>query len=95
MHVRVLNLEARPLQAVHVINHAALEKIRAHRINDDLDAVLPDDFVIGLLVVKRHSVLHTGAATGFHINTQRLAVGILVFTQCLDLLGCILCQRNH
>src|SRR5260221_8252836 len=63
MHVRVLNLESRPLQAVHVINLTALEEVHAHRIDDYLDTVLRDDLILGLLVIKRHPVLHARAAT--------------------------------
>ena len=45
--------------------------------------------------VEIHAVLHTGAAAGFHENTERFAIFLRVAgPDFLDLAGCAFGQRN-
>src|SRR5712692_2737353 len=70
--VRVVDREAGPHEALHVVDLAAADVRGAEVVDHDLHAVLVDGDVFGTPhVVECHAVLHAVAATAAHEDTER------------------------
>src|SRR5262245_36644139 len=70
--VRVLEAEAGPAQVLSVVDAHARQVHGAHRVDDDVEAVLRHDRVVVVLVVEREGVLEAGAAAALDVQAQRL-----------------------
>src|SRR6266851_2156370 len=70
--VRVVDREAGPHEAVHVVDLAAADVGGAEVVDDDLDPVMVDGYVLGAAhVVECHSVLHARTAASTHEDAER------------------------
>src|SRR5258708_26555573 len=75
---RVVELEPSRLQGLNVIDHAAIEVHQRGGIDKDLQIVELEDLVHhARLVLKRHGILESGAATADHANAQACRQRIL------------------
>src|SRR5262249_20949920 len=68
--VRVLDGESAPHQVFLVVDLGALQVAHAHRVHDDLDAVLLEDLVAFGDLVEDHPVLEPGAATSLDVDPE-------------------------
>lgn len=71
LHVRIVELEARALNRFDVVDFNAFQVHGAHLVNGNLQPVEIKNF-IGLvrLILKRHVILKTGAASANHGDSQ-------------------------
>src|SRR5205814_2172845 len=69
-HVRVVDLEARTLQALDEVNHRALNVGKARTIDQQADALVLVHAVAVALLVERERVLEAGAASPALADTQ-------------------------
>src|SRR5467141_2858654 len=77
--VRVVDREAGPHEAVHVVDLAAPDVRGAEVVDHDLDAVLVDGDVFGTShVVESHAVLHPRTAAAAHEDAER-QLGVAFF----------------
>src|SRR5258706_6187251 len=86
MHgVRVVDREAGPHEAVHVVDLAAPDVGGAEVVDHDLDAILVDGDVLGPAhVVECHAVLHPRAAAAAYEDTERELRGSLFREELLE-----------
>jgi hypothetical protein len=86
LHVRVVELEARTLDALDVVDFHAFEIHGAHLIDGNLEAIKVQNFIgIVGLVLKRHMVLETRAAAPDNRHAQSHRHGSLHLHDFLDL----------
>ena len=94
--VRVVDLEAGPLQAFDVVDLGAEDELHADLVDDDGDAVDLEDVVVVLGAVEGERVLEAGAAAAANRDAQRLALGVVLAAQQLaDLLGRLAGERDR
>ena len=88
LHVRVIELEAGTFESLDVVDLHSIQVHGTHLIDSDFESIEVHDFV-GLvgLILKRHMVLETGAASADHGNAQRDRDGVLHTHDFLDLGG--------
>ena len=89
--VRVVDLEARALQAFHVVDLGAEDELHADLVDDHRDAVDLEDVVVVLDAIEGERVLEARAAAAADGDAKRLALGVLLGAEQLaDLAGRLL-----
>jgi hypothetical protein len=86
--VRIIDLEARPLQPFDVVDLRAEDELHADFVDDDGDAIDLEDVIVVLGTVEGERVLEAGATAAANGDAQRLALGVVLTAQQLaDLPG--------
>src|SRR3954452_4236775 len=74
--VRVVDDEAGTLEAVDVVDLGAEDELHAHLVDDDRNALVLEDVIVGLGLIEGERVLEARTAAAAHRDAQRLLLGI-------------------
>src|ERR1044072_5205780 len=95
--VRVVDLEARALQRLDVVDDRPAHVRQARLVDEDLQAGVLEDLVAVALGVEREVVLKAGAAAALdaHAQAGRRDVGTLRRKELMDLLRALVRDGDH
>ena len=93
--VGVFEMKPRELEGLNVVDFGAVQILKAHGIDEDLEAVFFEDKVAGLFAfVKVHVVAEPRTTATNHHNPQTMLQQVLLFGHFLHFCNCFCCN-NH